>query len=53
MDEYRDDEPGAIEEINKRTADEAVDYIQTPLNKARGARDAADEHTRDLESVRE
>ena len=49
--DYDEEEPTIVEKINKRAADEAVDYIQTPLNKARGVDDMADRHVQDLEEI--
>ncbi len=47
---YEEEEQGFVDRINKRAADEAVDYIQTPLNKARGVQDMAEQHVKDLEA---
>ncbi len=50
---YEEDDRSVIDKINKRTADKAVDYIQTPINKAKGVRDKASRHVEDLEGSTE
>jgi hypothetical protein len=44
-------EPGAIEKLTEETADEIVDKIKTPLNKARSAKNTGEDRMKDIEDA--
>ncbi|MCP4715651.1 MAG: hypothetical protein GY868_11085 [Deltaproteobacteria bacterium] len=47
------EEKGKIERITDDIAEDAVDYIQSPIDKAKAARDKASQRTEDLNAQHE
>ena len=44
-------EPGTIEKLTEETADEIVDKIKTPLNKARSAKNTGEDRMKDIDDA--
>lgn len=44
-----EDSAGFVDRVNERNSEAAVNYVRTPLNKARGVQDAAAQHLKDIE----
>jgi hypothetical protein len=46
-----DSEPGAIEKLTDETADEIVDKIKTPINKARSAKKTSQDRMKNMDDA--